>query len=297
MNKEQHGTQIRVPAVANLMVDSGDRKSGTPWEFQISKQQNLANGTFTRIAATEVVLEWDVPNVRKVLISGSYVDQQIQFGIIGEPDAIVVTYPIGFYNVSNVFDLTVSSLNEQTTADRFSVSQFPDGSVGIVDSDSGGGFEAVSGQGPLATMMGFYVDANDVLIASSPDLRPYRFIDFVSPDLTYNQNVKDATTSLADQNVIVRWYFAYDTPVSADKYNFPVLMGYEPFQVRRLYNPPKQIAWSSAMPIGNLAFRVIGTYADYTTDPATMVQEVVNKGEVDGDVRSNWLMTLQLSEN
>jgi hypothetical protein len=297
MNREQHGTQIRVPAVANFMIDSADRAGGSAWEFQITKNQNLANGFFTRIGATEVVLEWDVPNVRKVLISGSYEDQLIQFDIIGEPDALIVTFPIGFYNVSNVLDLIVSSLNQQTTASRFSVVTSPDGVVGIVDSDAGGGFNAVSGQGPLAVNMGFLVDANDVLTANSPDLRPYRFIDFIAPDLTYNQNVKDVTTSLRDQNVIVRWYFAYDNEVSTDKYNFPVLMGYEPFQLRRLYNPPKQIAWSPNMLIGNLAFRVLGTYADYSTDPATMIQEVVNNGDVEGDLRSNWLMTLQLSEN
>ena len=65
-------------------------------------------------------------------------------------------------------------------------------------------------------------------------------------------------------------------------------MGYEPFQLRRLYNPPKQIAWTPNMLIGNIAFRVLGV-VNRPLPAETNPQQITGPGE--------WLMTMQLSEN
>ena len=62
-------------------------------------------------------------------------------------------------------------------------------------------------------------------------------------------------------------------------------MGYTPFVVRRLFNPPKQIRWDSNLPVGNLAFTL---YSDQGT-PLEVVYPAIQD--------TNWLMTLQLSEN
>jgi hypothetical protein len=69
-------------------------------------------------------------------------------------------------------------------------------------------------------------------------------------------------------------------------------MGYTSFKVRRLFNPPKQIRWDTRQPLGNLSFEVFGqnriytngiALTDFYSDPAD-------------SERSEWLMTLQVSE-
>jgi hypothetical protein len=297
MEKHSPATQIRVPSVANFLVDSADRKSGTPWTFNISKNQSLANGFFTRLGASEVVLEWNLPNVTQVSVGGSYVDQTMTFTLSAGGGPYTVTFVPQFYTVAQVLDTIKTSLNSQTAANRFVIEQLPDGPTAIVDT-TGANFTAIAGNGPLVNQMQWAGEGTPDIYPDGPDLRRYRYLDFISPDLTYNQDVKDSTTALTDQNVIVRWYMAYDNPVAADNYGFPVLMGYESFAVRRIYNPPKQIKWDPRMPVGSLAFLVIGTSLDQSVVPGVNKQEVVNANSPGfGNVNSNWLMTIQLSEN
>lgn len=282
MNASQVGTQIRYPSVANLMIDSADRTVAqfpSPWDYRIVKKQSLFNGFFTRIGATEVVLEWNNPNITAD-------NNTLVFTIAAsgaQPTTVTVTYGgglNGYFTVADILNASVATLNAATAASRFAVVSVS-GITGIEDTLVSGGDISVA-DSKLKTQMGFAASSGTPFLTPiDPDLRPYRYIDFVSDQLTYNQNVKDATTAQRDQSVLVRWYFSYDNPTPADEYGFPVLMGYEPFFLRRLYNPPKQIAWEGNMPIGQLSFQVYGNEGNL----------VPNTGE------SNWLMTLQISEN
>ena len=282
MNSSQVGTQIRYPSVANLMIDSADRGTAytSPWNFQIVKKQSLFNGYFTRIGATEVVLEWNNLNI----VAG--VNDELVFTIAAsgaQPTSVTVTYGGsfgGYFTVADILNASVSALNAATAANRFVVVT-SSGLAGINDTVVDGGDITVA-DSLLKTQMGFEASSGTPFLTPiNPDLRPYRYIDFVSDQLTYNQNVKDATSNLRDQSVLVRWYFAYDNPTPADEYGFPILMGYEPFVLRRLFNPPKQIAWENNMPIGQVGFQVYGSDGNLVTDTAN----------------SNWMMTLQISEN
>lgn len=277
MNKTQEGTQIRYPSVANLMIDSADRRAvyPSPWDFQIVKNQSLFNGFFTRIGATEVVLEWQNPNIVE------NVNDTLVFTIVDASPTVTLTLTQGFITVGNLLDACVTALNAATSANRFEVIQL-NGQYGIQDTDGGGGNVISVAPGLLTTQMGFTASSGTVFLKPlDPDLRPYRYIDFVSSQLTYNQNLKDATSNLRDQSVLVRWYFSFDNPVFFDQYDFPILMGYQPFYMRRLYNPPKQIAWESNMPLGQVGFQVFGNDGNLVSNTAN----------------SEWLMTLQISEN
>lgn len=276
MNVSQMGTQIRYPSVANLMIDSADRGAvyTSPWNFQIVKNQSLFNGFFTRIGATEVVLEWNNPNIDAD-------NNTLTFDVSGTAGIVLTLLP-GFFTVASIMNAIVEKLNEATSAARFAVVD-NGGLYGIEDTDGGGGNTITVADSPLRTQMGLVASSGTPFLTPlGPDLRPYRYLDFVSDQLTYNQNLKDATSNLRDQSVLVRWYFAYDNPIPTDEYGFPVLMGYEAFVVRRLYNPPKQIAWENNMPIGQVSFQVYGNDGKL----------VVDNGE-----NSQWLMTLQISEN
>ena len=103
----------------------------------------------------------------------------------------------------------------------------------------------------------------------------------MSNQLTNNQSVKDASTAANVRDVLVRWYFDYDNQTPTDEYGYPILMGYSPFYLRRLYNPPKQIQWQSNIPVGNLSFQLYNNNG--------LLQSVVPE--------TQFLMTLQISEN
>jgi hypothetical protein len=265
------------------MVDSADRAAPatSAWNFQVSKKQNLANGFFTRLGATEVVLEWAVANIAAddtlifQMTSGTYT-VNIDAGSLNGV----------FMTVADVLQTCVRALNTAIGGTTISVAQ-NFGVYGLSSSNLANDFIAVTGT--LATKMNFIFLGTPFISPENPDLRLYRYLDFLSTDLTYNQNVKDSMTSLNDNNVLVRWYMAYDNPVAVDDYNFPVLMGYTPFQLRRLYNPPKQIGWDPRMPVsGSLNFRVLGTL-NLPLATAKNPVEVTGPGE--------WMMTIQLSEN
>lgn len=274
----EKATTIRMPSTANLMVDSADRNEAvfpSAFNFQIQKNQSILNGFFTRIGTTEVVLEWCQENITTanntitVDISGTGANTYF--------DTVSVTVTSGFYTIKDALDFIINALNdlEPTTGATFSVVQDP-GNVFIDCS----GADATFDNTPLANQLTLD-DASTPAFIICPDLRPYRYIDFVSTQLTYSQDLKDSTTSPTERDVLCRWYFSYDDAPSYDAYGFPILMGYSRFCLRRIFNPPKQIKWDNNLPIGNLTFQVYDNNG------------LLIPSSAEG---TEWLMTLQVSE-
>ncbi len=271
----ERAVTIRQPATANLMIDSNDRDSTrfpSAWDFQITKSQSIQNGFFTRIGTTEVVLEWCEPNL---------VLQTITFDISGASTRSnqSVTYAAENLTVAALLDSICSNL-----AGANGCTFTPTNKLGYWGIDcSGGKFSVVNT--PLAEKLGLAIGtplAARQIITGCTDIRAYRYIDITCPQLTYAQDLKDNSTQTINRDVLCRWYFAEDVPENLDAYGFPILQGYLPFVRRRIYNPPKQIKWDNNLPLGNLSFQVYdqnGTLLS-TSDEAT-----------------EWLMTLQLSEN
>jgi hypothetical protein len=270
---------IRMPSTANLMIDSADRNTTnwpSAWDFQIQKNQSIQNGFFTRVGATEVVLEWCEPNIS----SG-----EVIFDVSGAATRANVDVNIGQgnYTMEDLMNAVVDTYNSDGTRPAgTSISATNDG-LGWGFDISGGFFQGVAS--PLGSQMGLDIGgglAKRVTINGCTDLREYRYLDIVSPQLTYAQDLKDNSTQNINRDVLVRWYMAEDVPENLDGYGFPILMGYKPFVRRRLYNPPKQIKWDANLPIGNLSFQV------YDDDGNQLPKS---------DDASQFLMTLQLSEN
>lgn len=280
---------IRVPSTANLMVDSADRVENiypSCWEFQINKNNSIMNGFFSRIGTTEVVMEWCEDNVSSVFKNTS-----IQFDLSGiSPNTFsgqpTVTIPSGFYTAAEALDAIVVELNDisGSTGITWAIDTSPGGPYLVA---TGGFFSAFDDR--LATQLNIANIQSDIFFGnetsigvSCPDLRPYRYIDIISPQLTYNQDLKDNSTAKLVRDVLCRWYFSDDVPNTLDAYGFPVLMGYTRFCRRRVFNPPKQIKWDSSQPLGNISFE------GYDDDGNLLPQSAE---------KTNFLMTLQLSEN
>lgn len=282
----KEGLVTRPPATANLMIDSADRSNGSPWNFQITRNQALANGFFTRIGTTEVVLEWCEENIQGATSTYPATNNIIVdisgTGLVLQQN---VTIPAGFYSVEGALDALAAELTDLsgTSGVHFVVTTSPGGQAELVAIGGEFRIEEATWLSEHLTLPETPGLVQSIPIYGCPDLRRYRYLDFVSNQLTYNQNLKDTSSSLNNRDVLCRWYMAWDGEPSYDAYGYPILMGYTKFVTRRIFNPPKQIMWDKIQPIGNLAFEVYGDDGNLVNDGTA--------GE------SDWLMTLQLSEN
>lgn len=296
MQHHHRATTIRHPSIANLMVDSADRDTAVYPNcnnFNISRPYSMLNGSFTRVATTEVVMEWNTPNVGGVGFSGT-----LQYNTPAGQYAL--TIPTGFYTIEEAINMIAGLLNTVTTNPppgdppsniTWTVAASQLGGAILTQAGAGAGAVTVT-QNPadplqiITAIFGTFVSTG----AADPvptrttfiDLRPYRYIDIISQALTYAQDVKDASTAFKVRDVLCRWYFDYDEQAVYDAFGYPILMGYKPFCLRRIFNPPKQIKWDENLPVaGVMDFALYG-----------------NDGNLAATTTStNFLMTLQISEN
>ena len=285
------GTTIRYPSIANLMIDSADRNQATypnANNFAIQRPYSLLNGIFTRLATTEVVLEWDTPNFGTGGFTGT-----IQYTALSGQYVLVL--PPGFYTVEEAINVLVGLLNSESgnTNITWVLTANPVGGAILTQSGAGAGAVTLA-QNPadelnlIEKLFGFSPISSAGIanplttLTTAVDLRPYRYIDIVSPSLTYAQDVKDSSSAIVVRDVLCRWYFDYDEQNMIDGYGYPILMGYKPFCLRRIFNPPKQIRWDTNLPVAGIM-----EFALY--DPFGKLVETVNS--------TNFLMTVQVSEN
>jgi hypothetical protein len=295
----EKATPFRQPAVANLMVDSADGPpfrdaSGValgyrrnPWNFVISQSASLLNGYFTRLATTEVVLEWNIPNISEVNGNNS-----LTF-TVESGGTYTVTLLDGFYTTYQLIQAFINQANDIQSEVVFAIDTGVNitGPPGFYVSSSTGSPNVSFTDNNLLGQLG--IVPNDPVAAwilTNVDLRQYRYLDFVSANLTACQDVKDSTTNNFKRDVLCRWYMAYDDAPSTDVGGWPILMGYQSFQLRRLFNPAKQIRWEPNIPVGQLDFQVFGIGYGAPNGGQLVVSPAY-------DTRSNWLMTLQVSEN
>lgn len=306
-DRTNKGVDIRNSSTANFLIDSEDRDgfnattvvsastftTGTSADFTITKLgQNLISGFFTRLAMTEIEIEWNVQNVRASTpdLSGN---NETGVSIRNTGTGAIINYPVaifpGNYNVKEALDALLVNLNAQTP-NTFTLVPSQGTSLGVYGRQAiqiSGAFTfafyrqtALPATGPvisnLTQSLGFPVfPLSDLPLAAGlfrtawtaykPNLLLYNYIDITSPQLASQQKVKDATTSSFDAiDVIYRWVFANDEadPTALDAYGYPILQGYYPFKSRRYLGFPKQVRWDPLLPIGNLRFQ---TYTDKET--------------------------------
>lgn len=284
---------VRPASTALLSVNSLDRNQTDPSQssgnFLINKPNSIFNGFFNRIAMNEIVLDWCIPN-----ISGEYTAPNNTFGVALNPGpgAYSVTLPNGHYTAAEAIDYIVAGLNSLAGAGTFRLEDI-NGAVWVTGTSvgpvclattAGGNFDV--NNTPLAKQLGIdTVNVGNSFPIACPKILPIYYLDFVSPQLTYNQDLKDNTTSPAVRDVLYRWVLAYDNvPQPLDKYNYPILQGYKPFISRRYLNYPKQILWNPSQPVGQLSFQV------YTNTDELLIPENL-EGELE------YQLSLLFSEN
>jgi len=276
---DQRGVDVRQASTANLFINSRDREGGPASPLNpliISKNEAIMNGFFTRLAVQEICLNWGCPNIDASLDNNSLVFRIQTTGATNYTAALAN----GNYTVAELLDALVVGMNTAVVASGnpllagyvFSVvTAVPGASAGITLTSNGGTIQQ-NWSIPVAlnqsTLNDDFLHLNDPLmsiptrIPVAPDIRPYFYIDFVSSQLTYNQEVKDGTTQLENRDVLYRWYFSWDEDPNLDAYGFPIYQGYLPFTQRRCIAFPKQIKWAPNQPIGNLQITLYDNTGD-----------------------------------
>ena len=289
---------VRFPSTSAFMIDSVNREdvslTASSGDFSIVKPMSLNNGFFTRMALQEIVLDFGIPNISSVHGNDTfYLTYNIGAGNLNTS----VVLPPGWYTVKEALDTLVTQLNASIGVGIFQiVSGQGQTSLDMVNPAHTFSIPSV-GPGPVPNDLGAELFAENQLDTTprnffyliAPRLLPFRYLDFVCNQLTYNQKLKDNDTSLQSRDVLYRWYFAWDDVTTYDAYDFPILQGYRPFTQRRLISFPKQIQWTPNMPVGNLNFQVYNDtdeIVDATQYPST-----------EGGAEMEFQMTLLLSED
>lgn len=271
MFSESQASSIRFPSTANLLIDSQDRTNvnTTPsTDFSITKQENLLSGYFTRFGVTEIVLNYFIPN-----ISSTYGSNTFSLTVNGVTQ--VITIQSGNYTVSSVLEYILNDLNagSNQVPPNYPGNLFPN-IVFELDGTPGNFYlTAFDFTNPLAPILQNYTIntttlanmfrfpqniANSLFKLTNPYLIPnqLRYLDFVCTNLTYQQGLKDGTSSNFTRDVLYRWNFGYTEQGLVDDLGYPINQGYLPFVSRRYLNFPKQIKWDTQQPIGQISLQV-----------------------------------------
>jgi len=336
----------RPTSTALFCISSADRyatqeqardDSTSPYRFTITKRESLLNGFFTRMALTEIRFPMTLPNVSSAVFTNL-------LGLdvtLADLSAAVhfITIPDGSYSPPELGALVQAIWNTNYPGFPITVSVTANQEFLI---DAGAGNTVVvyplstalpsnlpnNGVPPntyqLCDMMGFtaanFVAAQKQL--SDPIGTNFYwtdYVDIVATNLTYNQALKDSSSSQVTRDIIYRIYLtngvpAYSYPTFIGQYNlfdadanvnnvFPPVAysgalpeGSRPQLIYRQFQNPKEIRWSKNQPIGQVTFEV---YDDKGRCLADLFPVGILNGKTynPASQSSDWNMTMLVSEN
>lgn len=309
---EDRGITVRSPSTALLLVDSKDRykdfveaSTGTtsPYDFTIYKSQSILNGFFHRIGLTEIVFPFALYNMVASLntISFSY---QVGAGPVNTSTIDINLQ--GFYTPDEIASALETEILAVNPALAGTTVAYINGYFNILGPGAGTTikFNRDPALSPVAYQLFDFLNMNadntvlqDVQISGYTRCRWTEYVDIVCSQLTYNQDLKDASTSYVSQDVLARIYLEDEDnkiiPVwNGTKTIMPVdteVFGTYPSVIYRKFPVPKMIQWNNEQPIGNLRFQVYDDKGRILTsyDPTDLPDYKL----------PNWRMTLQVSEN
>jgi hypothetical protein len=243
---------IRPTSSALFGVDSADRYASiqasaegtqSPYRFTIVKNQALFNGFFNRIALTEIVFPYYIPNINErtsqIIVNGNTITipalgfytqdqlaQALEFGIFATGISLNVIYQYGrfVFTTNDGSTLTFARGNFGGTGARLDQFQLFD----------------LLNMGPINTV------ASSSHRTGITNVQYTEYVDIVSSQLTYNQSLKDASSDPIVRDVLARVYIE---SVNADTLGRPTI-------IYRQFSTPKQIKWDPTQPLGNVSFEV-----------------------------------------
>lgn len=303
----------------------------SPYNFSLIKNAVLINGYMTRLAITEVNFPWVYPNINQKtsLINVSW--------STNPPGAVATGFasiPIAFYTplqLGIAFTNAVNRLTNPTNTPGqdvlqscfYGVDKLPRFSY-VANTGFTVGFYPMTPEQQytpapmvppvtvfpfsntvkqLFDVMGFQQGVNTQLdtsrVGQATFCQAVRYIDIVSPQLTANQGLPDATSQTVGHNALCRLYISdASVPSTLDPFNLAP-PGTQPYIIYRQFSTPKEIAWNAIMPIsGRIQFQV------YDDDGTLLepIETVITPGAGGSTISeyigyTDWSMSLLLTEN
>lgn len=327
---EDKAVTVRPASTAVFAMDSEDRYKtyaerrltpSYPFSINISKNQSLLNGFFTRLAVSEFRMYWTLPN-----ISAAWGNNTLTYWESTTSAQHTITIPDGFYDLESL----MAVIQDEVRGDGFLPNFIAQAGTDGTTTYSAGAGKTFYWVRPLTNVKTLYDMLN--LITYLPPLVPnqasYRggvanlrstdYIDIVSPQLTYNQALKDGTSAIYVRDILARIYLD-DTTKSLGRFNTNVFdvsgnpagfqapqydpttftNGCNPFTIYRQWTQPKQVQWNDAQPLGNVTFELYD-------DQGRSIQDLWNAEYPVGDPTQEggfyansfmWNMTLLVTEN
>ena len=317
----------RPPTTAVFGVDSDDRytnyavrrvKPSYPFSINITKNESLLNGFFTRLAVSEFRMYWTLPNIGAV-----WGNNTLTYYDSVSAAQHTITIPPGFYDLESLMIKIQALVRAQTFLTAFVATASTDGSTAY-DTGTADTFYWVP---PTATTRTLYDMLNLVNTLPTPTLATAQrggianmkstdFIDVVSPQLTYNQDLKDGSTAPIVRDMLVRIYLedgnrqftktptiVFDPSGTFIEQQVPQytpddgITGTSPFMIYRQYAYPKQVKWIPDQPLGNLTFEL---YDDQGRSIQALWDAIQPASSPQGEFYANsfvWNMTLLITEN
>lgn len=330
VRSENDAMTERSPAYAILAIDSEDRfknyeearlsvlkgYNDTPYNFQITKNESMMNGFFTRLALTELCFPWAISNMNKktnkILMNWS---------LTGVPQPqVTLTLSVGFRRPAEIAADMISQIQAQTgnfpTAtftygdDNLPRFSFIFNDPALQASFSPLPYNSVVYPYPNTTkqlydLLGFDVSlVGDATTYKSSSLaggftfcQAYRYVDIVCNQLTYNQALKDTMSQTVARDTLCRLYVG-DGPYTGTSTLSPsdplfCPPGCAPFVIYRQYTNPKFIRWLPNQPVqGNLQFSVYDDTGELFGDLGPLANALDQR-----ELAANWSMTLLVSED
>lgn len=275
-DSEEDTITVRPSSTALFCVDSADRyasvqdrAAGTtsPYQFNIVKNQALLNGFFKRIALTEVVFPYYIPNINSRTDSINVSENGGAFSTVTIPT-------LGFYSPSALATILQTQLITATanpaltvvySNGRFVISTNTADTIAFARGNYGG-LGARINQFQLFDLLNM-TPQNTIQSTSQTTgvtrCRYTEYIDIVSSQLTYNQKLKDASSERIVRDILARVYVETEDNLIQPYWNGTTeiitrndIPGTYPFTITRKFPMPKQIRWDDTQPLGNVSFEV-----------------------------------------
>lgn len=324
---EDRAITTRPPTTAVFGVDSDDRykdyatrrtNPSYPFSITIAKNESLLNGFFTRLAVSEFRMYWTLPNIGAV-----WGNNTLTYYDSVSAAQHTITIPAGYYDLQDLMGVIEALVQAQGFLPSFIATANANGSssYGTGTADTFYWVAPTTKTRTLYDMLNLTNTLPTPTLATTQqggiaNLKPTDFIDVVSPQLTYNQDLKDGSTAPIVRDMLVRIYLddenrapcrvqtnLFDSTGAPAGHQVPQsdptdsITGTCPFMLYRQFAYPKQVKWNDTQPLGNLTFELYDDQGRSIQDLWNAIQPATSPA---GQYYANsfvWNMTLLITEN
>jgi hypothetical protein len=314
------GVDIRPPATAILTINSADRynpitarynnpANGAPYtltspaDFTINVPQNIMNGSFTRVAVTNLIynLTW-LPFTPAT----AYFYINWQPGGTGAVTQYLISTQTSFTNpvgtgtvVASNIQTAVRAATGSTTFTFTQTNYTFLGASGNTDKFYFSRWTSSSGPTIITAFELLGLNPQQILATSQQGILTYQvyrsqYVDIICESITANQMVRDGSTNGNQKTLLARVYIAGENVLSGTGGQFTT----QPVVFVKSPPNPKQISWPANQPIGGtLRIQVLDDRGNVLTNGGNFTNATYGYLETWSDAcQADWSMTLQFTE-